>query len=203
MPECPFTLVDIIRHGEPVGGIRYRGHIDDPLSEKGWQQMHAAVADHKPWNIIVSSPMVRCLDFARELAQRHNIPMVIDERIKEISWGSWEGNSPQQLNQHDPLTVVRALRNPSTHRPSDAENVVAFQQRVIQAWHEITNHYRGQHILLVAHAGVIRAIMTFILHTPAEHMFRIHVPNASVTRIQIDLHDDEPFAKLIFHGGNL
>ena len=33
------TVIDLIRHGEPVGGRRYRGHIDDPLSERGWQQM--------------------------------------------------------------------------------------------------------------------------------------------------------------------
>ena len=40
----PPTLIDMIRHGEPVGGRRYRGQIDDPLSEKGWRQMWAAVA---------------------------------------------------------------------------------------------------------------------------------------------------------------
>jgi len=35
-----------MRHGEPVGGRAYRGHsIDDPLSEKGWQQMWDAVGD--------------------------------------------------------------------------------------------------------------------------------------------------------------
>jgi len=30
------TTIDLLRHGEPVGGKRYRGQIDDPLSEKGW-----------------------------------------------------------------------------------------------------------------------------------------------------------------------
>jgi len=192
-----------MRHGEPVGGIRYRGHIDDPLSDKGWQQMRNAVANHKPWKAIVSSPMLRCVEFAKELATRHNMPMSIDERIKEISWGQWEGSSPEELNQHDPLTVTRALRNPSIHRPADAENVADFQRRVIDAWRDITNQYRNQHILLIAHAGVIRAIITFVLNAPAEHMFRIHVPNASITRIQIELHDDEPFTKLLFHDGKL
>ena len=34
------TTIDLIRHGEPVGGRAYRGHnIDDPLSDKGWQQI--------------------------------------------------------------------------------------------------------------------------------------------------------------------
>ncbi|MEK6748901.1 MAG: histidine phosphatase family protein, partial [Pseudomonadota bacterium] len=37
------TVVDMIRHGEPVGGKRYRGHRDDPLSDIGWRQMREAV----------------------------------------------------------------------------------------------------------------------------------------------------------------
>ena len=203
MPVTPNTLVDIIRHGEPVGGKRYRGQIDDPLSDKGWQQMRDAVGNHSPWDVIVSSPLIRCAAFAEELSQRHNIPLEFEERIKEIGWGNWEGNSPAELNKDDPLTVVRALRDPLNCRPSDAENVASFQQRIMDAWQDITQKHAQKHLLIVAHAGVIRAVLTHILNTPAEHMFRIHVPNASITRIQIDLHQDEPFAKLMFHGSNM
>ena len=137
MSQTPVTLVDIIRHGEPEGGRKYRGQIDDPLSKKGWQQMRDAVADQKPWDVIVSSPLLRCAEFAKELAQRHTLPLEFEERIKEIRWGKWEGSTPEQLNQDDPLTVVRALRDPLNHRPSDAEDMHQFQQRVIDAWNEI------------------------------------------------------------------
>ncbi|MHB1590203.1 MAG: histidine phosphatase family protein [Sulfuricella sp.] len=41
------TTIDLIRHGEPVGGRRYRGRTDDPLSEKGWNQMWTAVGDFR------------------------------------------------------------------------------------------------------------------------------------------------------------
>ena len=147
--------------------------------------MRDAVADQNPWDVIVSSPLLRCSEFAKELAQRHTIPLEFDDRIKEIRWGEWEGSTPEQLNQHDPLTVVRALRDPLNHRPSDAEDINDFQQRVIDAWNAITNQHEARHVLVVAHAGIIRAILTHILETPSEHMFRIHVSNASVTRIQI------------------
>ncbi|WP_455206879.1 histidine phosphatase family protein [Kaarinaea lacus] len=203
MPDTPYTLVDIIRHGEPVGGRRYRGQIDDPLSEKGWQQMREAVADQSPWDVIVSSPMLRCAEFARELASQLCIPLEFDERIKEIRWGNWEGKTPAQLNQDDPLTVARALRDPLKHRPSDAESIRAFQQRVIGAWLAITSRHEQKHILLVAHAGIVRAVLTYVLGSPIEHMFRVHVPNASITRIQIDHYHDQPFTKLLFHGGKL
>ena len=47
--ETTETIIDLIRHGEPEGGRAFRGHsIDDPLSEKGWQQM---------WDVLAKSPL--------------------------------------------------------------------------------------------------------------------------------------------------
>ena len=44
----PDTIVDLIRHGEPAGGQRYRGHrVDDPLTEKGWSQMWNSVGEYQ------------------------------------------------------------------------------------------------------------------------------------------------------------
>lgn len=71
MLEKRTTTVDLLRHGEPVGGRKYRGQTDDALSETGWAQMRAAVDGHRPWDVIVSSTLLRCIEFARELAARH------------------------------------------------------------------------------------------------------------------------------------
>lgn len=197
------TIIDLIRHGEPVGGKRYRGQIDDPLSDKGWQQMKDAVARHQPWDQIVSSPLVRCADFATFLSTQHNIPMELDERLMEIRWGEWEGKRPSEINHKDPHKVIKHWRNPLQKPPKDSESVVDFQKRIIQAWIALEQKYRQQHILVVCHAGVIRAVLTHVLQTPPEHMFRIHVTNASITRIRIDYHDGKPFARLLFHDGQL
>lgn len=202
MPESR-TIVDIIRHGEPVGGKKYRGQQDDPLSEKGWEQMRNAVQGHRPWDVIISSPLIRCAAFAEELSNQHQIALDYDDRIKEIGWGDWEGKTPAELNANDPQTVARALNEPYKHRPANAEPINDFQQRISDAWQDITRAHQQKHILVVAHAGVIRAVLTSILNTPIENMFRIHVPNASITRIHLELSQGEPFPKLIFHGGRL
>jgi len=165
--------------------------------------MRDAVRDHKPWDIIISSPMIRCAAFAEELANRHQLKLEFDERIKEIGWGDWEGKAPAELNANDPQTVARALNEPHVHRPANAESLHDFRQRVTSAWQDIILTHNKKHVLVVAHAGVIRAVLTHILNTPVENMFRIHVPNASITRIQIENTLGIPFAKLIFHGGKL
>lgn len=165
--------------------------------------MRDAVADHNPWDIIITSPLVRCAAFAEELSDRHKIKLDYDERIKEIGWGDWEGKTPAELNADDPHTVARALNEPHTQRPANAEPINDFQQRISSAWNDITNAHSEKHILMVAHAGVIRAVLTNILNTPVENMFRIHVPNASITRIHVEKSQGEPLPKLIFHGGKL
>ena len=69
------TFFDLIRHGEPAGGHKYRGHRDDPLSELGWQQMRDAIGQHEQWDHI-SSPLLR-REFARELSEQRNIPVTV------------------------------------------------------------------------------------------------------------------------------
>jgi alpha-ribazole phosphatase/probable phosphoglycerate mutase len=201
MPDSTTTLIDIIRHGEPVGGRRYRGHKDDPLSEKGWRQMRDTVSDHSPWDVIVSSPLLRCAEFARELAERHNLPLSFDDRLKEISWGVWEGSTKEDICKHDPDALLRYWSNPYENIPEGAELISDFSKRVVDAWLDLLDQHAGKHVIVVAHAGVTRAIMCHTLHIPVERMFQIHVKNAAITRIQVQQRDALMFNELLHHNG--
>lgn len=198
------TIIDLIRHGEPVGGSgRYRGKIDDPLSEKGWQQMRTAVADHCLWDAVISSPLSRCAAFASELAQRHNLPLALDERLMEIGFGEWEGLTKEQIAAQDPEALRRFYDDPVTHIPPGAETLAEFQQRIVAAWNQLLEENGGQRLLLVGHAGVIRMVVRHVLATPLESMFRIHVPNAGITRIRVDGQGERSLTSLMFHAGSL
>jgi alpha-ribazole phosphatase len=95
------TIIDLIRHGEPVGGTRLRGSQDDPLSDLGWEQMRASVGDYSPWQSVISSPLKRCHGFAEELSQRHGLALSLDERFREIGFGAWEGKTTAELMEED------------------------------------------------------------------------------------------------------
>lgn len=197
------TTVDMIRHGEPVGGRKYRGQTDDPLSEKGWQQMRNAVADHRPWDAIVTSPLLRCREFARELSQRHSIPLHEEPRLKEIGFGCWEGKTAEQLMQSQHDILVAFWSDPVNNRPQGAEPLLDFQRRIVSAWQDLLATHAGKHILIVCHAGTIRMSLQHILDMPPGHVFRINVANAGITRIKIEHHEQETFPRLVFHGGQL
>jgi len=194
------TVIDLIRHGEPVGGRRYRGQTDDPLSEKGWQQMRAAIRDQGEWDVIYSSSLKRCADFARDVAAQRSLPLHIDPRLMEIGFGAWEGRTPEDLRRDDPQRLERFWRDPVNHRPDGAETLTAFRDRVDGVWREILVTEAGKRILIVGHAGITRLIMTLVLGSPLDNLFRIQVDNAGLTRVRVQGTGVDAFPVLSFHG---
>lgn len=190
-------LVDLIRHGEPVGGRCYRGQRDDPLSDKGWGQMWDAVSGRGPWDWILSSPLQRCAAFALALGEQAGVTVLFDERLKEVAFGEWEGYTRDQLRERDPEGFRRFFEDPVANRPPGAEPLHAFYERVAVAWEDLTSRRSGAGGLVVAHAGVIRAILCHVLTLPLAGMYRIEVANAAVTRIRVP--DGGP-PSLVFHG---
>lgn len=203
MPQKLITTLDLMRHGEPVGGRKYRGQTDDPLSEKGWAQMRSAVGAHCPWQAVVSSPLSRCADFARELAARHGLPLAFDERLIELGFGSWEGRTPDELTAEDPDMLSKFRCDPIAHAPPGAEPLTAFRHRVLAAWNTMLESHSGKHVLVVAHAGVIRVLVAHVLNTPLQHLFRLQVANAGITRIRVEEAGEHQLPQLLFHGGSL
>lgn len=181
------TIVDLIRHGEPLGGSLYRGHtVDDPLSEKGWQQMWQAVGDYNQWQQIISSPMLRCSEFSQQLAKRNNIPIQAEDNLKEVGFGTWEGLTREQVKQQDLMAYTNFYADPVNNRPEGSENLQLFIQRVITCYEKIINKFENKHVLIVAHAGVIRAILAHIVHAPAEEIYNFKIDNAAISRIDVD-----------------
>ena len=203
MSELVNTTIDLIRHGEPVGGRKYRGQIDDPLSNKGWTQMRQAVADHKPWDVIISSTLSRCIEFAQELGQRHAIKVISEPRFIEIGFGEWEGRTANELAQEDARQVQRFLADPLNNTPRGAETLYEFEARIIGAWNDVLQQHAGRHVLLVGHAGMMRMILRHVLDMPLERMFRIQVANAAITRIRVEGTGNNAFPRLLFHDGRL
>lgn len=193
------TFIDVIRHGEPVGGKRYRGYsIDDPLTEKGWRQMRSAMPDSPPWQHIVSSPLVRCLDFSKELATDLSIPLTVVDNVKEIGFGEWEGKTPDDIKADDSEALNNFLLDPVKHRPNGAEQLDAFSNRVWQAYLQIADQHQGEHVLIVAHAGVARAIAANVLKMSLDNVYScLRVEYAAIIRTAIE--DDMP-PKMIIQG---
>jgi len=191
------TCIDLLRHGEPVGGRRYRGQVDDALSATGWEQMWNAVANEPGWQQIVSSPLQRCSAFAASLAESLAIPVQLEPRFREVGFGDWEGKTREELERLAPGQIARFYQDPVNNRPPGAEPLDEFTGRVQAAFCEMIEQFAGQSVLVVGHAGVIRAILACALDMPFASMYRINVPTAGISRIST--HRDRGF-DFIAHG---
>lgn len=197
-----FTVIDLLRHGEPDGGQKFRGSVDDPLSVRGWEQMRAAVGADPQWQAIISSPLIRCAAFADELAERLELPLQIVPAFSEIGFGVWEGCSVAEVHEREPAALGRFWRDPVAHPIPGGEPLVDFDRRIRQAWAALLEEYRGQHVLLVTHGGVIRMVLRQLLDMPLQRIWRIEAPFASLTRIRIHC-DPNAEPHLVFHNGRL
>lgn len=194
------TIIDLLRHGEPEGGKKYRGYsVDDPLSEKGWSQMWDAVGDFDSWDCIVCSPMMRCKAFAEQLSQKLNIPFFIENDLEEVGFGDWEGKTSDQVQKDNQAEFYAFYLDPVHNRPNNAEDLDVFSDRVVTAYQRVLEDYESKHCLVISHAGVIRAIMAYVLDAPVSSMYRIKVNNAGFTRIRYDFKG----AMLEFHQASL
>jgi alpha-ribazole phosphatase/probable phosphoglycerate mutase len=196
----PITTLELLRHGEPEGGRRFRGQRDDPLNERGWRQLWEAVGDEVPWQHIVSSPLQRCSAFARALADRHGLPLSIEPAFKEIGFGVWEGCTPEELLDRHGEDYRRYRADPLSFMPPGAEPMASFMARVARGWEVQLEVHRGRRVLVVCHAGVIRAVLAAVLAVTPERLFRFHIGYGARTRLKMS-GDGAP--TLVFHDGGL
>lgn len=175
--------VDLLRHGETSGGAVYRGVGDDPLTPAGRAQMSAALADGGGWDAVVTSPLRRCAEFARAVAEQHDIPLTIDARLREMDFGAWEGRSAEQIMRDDPQCLTRFWQDPWRHPPPGAESLVRVRARVLEVWGELVA--RGQSLLVISHGGPLRVILCQLLGHPTARMLELPVPHAARCRVRL------------------
>ncbi|GMQ90817.1 MAG: alpha-ribazole phosphatase family protein [Gammaproteobacteria bacterium] len=182
-------LVDavyLLRHGETVNGQCYIGHLDVALSDLGRKQMEVAAMGIGGWDVIVTSPLIRCAEFSRQLAQRLNIPLITEPDIREIGFGRWEGLDFKTIRARYPEQYRAFLNNPEENTPPGGESLLIFRQRVLTAWKLLQQQYAGQKILLVVHGGTIRALLQEIYSMSWTDAFAISVRHGCMICIEQD-----------------
>ncbi len=198
------TTLDLLRHGACEGGDIYRGSTDVPLSELGWQQMHNALAaevvdaERPPWDLIVSSPLQRCRLFAQAKADEYLLPMHIIDDFKEMHFGDWEGQEIKHISQQQPNAVAAFYGSPAQVAPPNGESIGQLQARMLPALDQLLAEHCGKHLLLVQHGVTIRALIGWALNMDLNHVTRIEIPYAGISRIKVYHHGSDNFPRLIF-----
>jgi broad specificity phosphatase PhoE len=199
--------IDCLRHGDVIGKQKYRGITDDPGSDSGWQAMHIMTAG-KSWQQIISSPLQRCAAFAHHYAKASDTPLQLNNAFQEYNFGDWDGLTINEIEQKEQQDLLHAFwKNPQENPPPNAEAIASFHHRVQQGWQALLatatakqEKTTDQQLLLITHAGVIRALVSHVLAIPNTHQMRIAIPLASMTRFRIDHYQQEQHVCLQYLG---
>ena len=149
--------------------------------------MEDAIRGHS-WDLVVSSPLARCREFATTAASRIlQVPLQLDARLAEIGFGEWEGLEPSWIWEHDPVALSRFWEDPSAHPPPGGESFGHFLARVQSAWQEVVSRPERR-ILVVSHGGPIRLIRAGVEGRRPERLLDLDVPCGSLHWVELGVH---------------
>ena len=158
-----------IRHGETEWNAlgRLQGTQDIPLNDLGRKQAASAgiiladlfARDGRSETSLefVASPLGRArstMELVRGSLSLPPVPYAIDDRLREIGYGQWEGSTLAQMQAEDPDLFARRQAEKWTVSPPGGESYVQVQARVNDWYRQLTAD-----TVAVAHGGTARALM--------------------------------------------
>ncbi|WP_144392526.1 histidine phosphatase family protein [Pleionea sediminis] len=186
------TTLTLIRHGEPQLTNALLGTTDSALSKLGIEQLTETFNCLDNIDVLISSPLSRCSEFATAYSGENNIPLIIDKEWQECHFGDWDGMLYEKLNLDFPERVDAFFRDPAANTPPFGESLSDFSDRVESALLKLLHTHKGQDISVLTHAGVIRTIVAWCLdikYSSGIQYQKFALNYASITRISIE--DDE------------
>lgn len=188
-PPRRFILY-LVRHGQTQYNVEQRLPGQLPgivLNEAGARQAEelAGALRELPLTAVVASPLDRARQTAEMVIRDRDVPLRFDARLMDTDVGRWAGRVIRELAAEDP-DWNRFVHRP-TAPPAGIEGFYAVTERVVAAA-EAARHDAslGDAVMLVAHADVIRLIVTHYLRLPIEGAGWLHIPNASVTTLTFE-----------------
>ena len=172
----PFALpyrMFFLRHGETSWNVegRLQGQRDIPLNPRGIDQASAAgravrsflganaagaIAELEFW----ASPLERTrqtMELARKGMALAPHPYATDDRLKEISFGDWEGCTWREVVARDPDRAKERSRDKWGYAPPGGESYAMLAERVRPWLASLTSD-----TLVVSHGGVARVMMVLL-----------------------------------------
>lgn len=168
----------IVRHGQTLWnqGKRLQGSTDIELNDNGRDlAVKTGIAlKNTIIDVIYSSPLKRAYETASLIRGDRNIDIITDDRIRELSFGHFEGQSFSELIKDENLTFRHFFKQPHLYKPADdgeslehlIERAGSFMQEVIEPLEKAC-----ERVMIVAHGALNKAIMSYIKKHSTEYFW--------------------------------
>ena len=160
------TRVFLVRHGATLLSAedRFAGSTDVELSDEGRSQA-AALGERlrgERLDGVFASPLSRTRETAA-IASGGRHEAIIDEGLREISHGHWEGLTRAEVEARFPDEYAAWEADPFTFAPQGGESGAAVLARALPALRAALDSHSGGQLLVVSHKATIRLLLSSLL----------------------------------------
>lgn len=184
----------IVRHGETIWNEKrlLQGSEDITLNESGREL--AGITGKKlegvPFDKIYSSPLIRAYETAVIIRGHRNIPIIRDDRLRELSFGINEGKDSMKIREDENNPFHNFFSIPELYvAPEGGETLEHICMRAKEFLEEEIEPQAEQleRVMIVAHGALNKAMMCHIMqHGIAEYWSGGLQKNCGVTIVRLD-----------------
>ncbi len=177
----------LVRHGETNWNVegRFQGSSDQPLNERGEQQA-ASLASHlenMTFAGIYCSDLIRVQRTAELALNGNNESVVLDARLQEFDFGSWEGLNWEEIKKTsaDDLELWVEDREQNPHGGERLSDVVG---RVSAFLEEVRSAFgKDEHVLIFAHGGTLAVLICILLGNDPNRWWQYRFSNCALSEV--------------------
>jgi broad specificity phosphatase PhoE len=172
----------LVRHGRTAANAAglLQGRLNQDLDELGVRQAKAVaelVRSRDDVDAVISSPLKR----ARQTAAAFELPVEVDDRWVELSYGVYEGVPHADV----PSEVWQRWRTDYAYVPDGGESLAALDHRVRGACEDLVERASRTNIVVVSHVSPMKSAVAWALDVDIGISWNCHLDHASVCRIVI------------------
>jgi alpha-ribazole phosphatase len=157
----------LIRHGQTDFSRenRFCGSIDPPLNEIGLRMADAFGAAYagQKWEAIYVSPSLRARQTGGALAKRVELEMIVDEGLREISYGEWEGMRHEEAKAKWPDAYAYWAADTASRGTPGGETAFKVAARAAPVIERIRREHGDGKVFIVSHKATIRILVCALL----------------------------------------
>ncbi len=174
----------LFRHGDIARTNCYIGATDVKLSDVGIRQLSSQkkLFSNLLIDKIFCSPLKRCIQTYSQLQLDSKVSL--DDRIREVDFGDWEGKSFENIAANHPSEITRWSIDKEKFVFPNGEAVKDFHQRII-AFCEYIKTLPEPKILIISHGGVIRHMICYLLNIPLDNYLYFHIDYGHLSTLKL------------------
>jgi probable phosphoglycerate mutase len=188
----------LFRHGETAWNAekRAQGQLDSPLTEAGRRQAHAmgrglvrelSAAGYEPTGVVVrASPLGRVretLAIAMAAANLIHDGACFDDRLREMSWGEWDGLTGPEIEARWPGALAARRTDRWHYAPPGGENYAMAAERARPAFDAIAALATERPVAVFAHGAIGRVLRGLFLGAPDVEILTMDQPQDAFYRL--------------------